>query len=155
MFSPRSFIVSSLTSQSLIHFEFFCVCVWCQRMLQFHSFICSILLQHNCVILHSMYLIQFIQSHFVRWSQIIFRLYLQVMLQSKVCNLPWTVCQCFSKVEAKMWKCHVIQGVNFFSFGPAQLPFKKWHFIYISYTFYIPLIMRESVTPILPTLVIL
>lgn len=49
--------------------------------------------------------------------------------------------------------CYI--GCEFFSFGPAQLPFKKWHFIYISYTFYIPLIMRESITPILPTLVIL
>ena len=38
MFSSRGFVVSGLTFRSLIHFEFFFVCVWCQKVFQFHSF---------------------------------------------------------------------------------------------------------------------
>ena len=42
MFSSKSFIVSSLTFKSLIHFAFiYLFLVWCQRMFQFHSFTCS------------------------------------------------------------------------------------------------------------------
>ena len=33
MFSSRSFIVSGLTFRSLIHFEFFCVCMVLERVL--------------------------------------------------------------------------------------------------------------------------
>ena len=47
MFSSRSFIVSGLTFKSLIYFEFF-FCIWCKKVVQFHSFACSCpVSQHN------------------------------------------------------------------------------------------------------------
>ena len=153
MFSSRSFILSSLTSKSLIHFEF--IFVYGVRE-------CS-----NFILLYVAFLYSTIVLYCIVGFNIVYSItfclmvldYFQVLLVSnaavKIVQSPLDCVPMFLQGRSKDVEMSCYIGCEVFSFGPAQLPSKKWHFIYISYTFYIPLIMCESISPILPTLVIL
>lgn len=154
MFSSRIFIVSSLTIKSLIHFEGFFVCVMLENApISFfymqHSFtaVLCYIAQYGFNIVYSITFYLIVLDYF------------QVLLIGnaavKIVQSPLDCVPMFLQGKSKDVEMSCYIGCEFFSFGPAQLSFKKWHLIYISYTIYIPLIMHESITPILPTLVIL
>lgn len=107
--------------------------------------------------MHSMDLIEFIQPHSVCWTLRLFPGFASIGNDAvKVtCKPSWGACQCFSKIEAKMWNCHVIGG-SFVLFGPAPKALQSRSGILYtpSYTFSMPLMTYESITPILPTFLI-